>query len=321
MAGPAVTTLSPSILERKPKLSGICPPRSLALMFGAGLPISAVVGVIAHYVGILAGWLGGFIAALPNLLLGVCGFMACGAIIFALIVIAAVVFGYPYVVGMVTGSIIGLLGKSGKCRNTRAAGLAGAFNGGITYAAHALVAFIVYSSLHILTVNTNTIEDLFEVTLDGTPWWMYVLIAIEAVIVIIASSITASNTIEESTFCEEHGVWYGPWHEARFPVEQEASIAQTLETGTLQGLENATQLTDQDFPHLLIRMRKCPMGSACHIEIAGKVVWQETKTDKKGKQSTEQHTEEWFDTMVPPGLGEALEEVMGLGPDQAITEA
>lgn len=319
MAEPTVTALSQSILDRKPKPSGICPPRSLALMFGAGLPISAVVGVIAHYVGILAGWLGGIIAALPNLLLGTCGFMACGAIIFALVVIAAVVFGYPIVVGMATGAIIGELGKSGKCRNTTAAGLAGAFNGIITYAAHTLVAFIVYASLHVLTVSSGTIESLFDVSLVGTPWWMYVLMAVEAIIVIVTSATTASSTIGESTFCEEHGVWYGPWRETRFSVELAEPIAQTLETGTLQGLENATRLTAQDFPHLLIRLRECPTGPSCHVEVEGKVVWQEKKVDKKGKESTEQHTKEWFDTMVPPGLGEALEGALGRGQD--ITKA
>jgi hypothetical protein len=312
MTEPTVPALSQSILEGKPKPSGICPPRALALMFGAGLPISAVVGVAAHYVGILVGWLGGLIAALPNLLLGACGFVACGAIIFALIVIAAVVFGYPLVVGMVTGTIIGRLGKSANCRNANTAGLAGAVNGVITYATHVLVAFLVYASLHILTVNISTIEELFDVTLAGTPWWMYVLIAIEAIITIASSAVTASGTIEESTFCERHEVWYGPWREARFPVELADPIAQTLEAAALQGLENPTRLTEQVFPHLLIRLRKCPTGPSCDVEIAGKVTWQEKKVDKKGKESTEQHTKEWFDTMVSPGLGEALEKALGL---------
>jgi hypothetical protein len=319
MTEPTVPVLSQSILERKPRPSGICPPRSLALMFGAGLPISIVVGVIAHYIGILVGWLGGLIAALPNLLFGACGFIACGAVIFALVVIAAVVFGYPIVVGVVAGGIVGELGKLGKCRNTHAAGLAGAFNGVIIYAVHALVAFLVTASLHVLTVNTSTLEDLFDVTLDGTPWWMYVLVIIEAIIVIVASAATASGTVGGATFCEEHEVWYGPWREARLPVEHAEPIAQALETGTLQGLEDVARLTSQNFPHLLMRIRRCPTSPSCDVEITGKVVWQEKKVDKKGKESTEQHSKEWFDTMVPPGLGEALEKAMGLDPD--ITDA
>ena len=64
MPEPIVPSLSAQIQERKPKLSGACPLWSLALMFGAGLPLAVVAGVVAHYLGILVGWLGGFIAAL-----------------------------------------------------------------------------------------------------------------------------------------------------------------------------------------------------------------------------------------------------------------
>jgi hypothetical protein len=35
------------------------------------------------------------------------------------------------------------------------------------------------------------------------------------------------------------------------------------------------------------------------------------------KESTEKHTKDWFDTMVPPGLGEALGEALGLERDIA----
>jgi len=312
MAKPTVPTLSPSILEREPKLSGICPPKSLLLMFGVGLPISLALGVIAHYVGILVGLVGGFIAALPNLIVGACGFVACAFVIFAIVVILAVVFGYPAVVGVITGGITGELGKKGNCRNTGAAGLAGAFNGTIVYAIHAILALLVHGSLHILTVSSSTLENVFDVNLIGTPWWMYVLIIIEAVIVIVASAAAASGTLEESTFCEEHGVWYGPWREARFSTELAEPIAQTLETGAPQGLESATQVEKETFPHLLVRMRRCSASPSCDVEIEGKVVWQEKKVDKKGKESTQQHTEEWFDTMAPSGLGEALEKALGL---------
>ena len=60
MPEPTVPSLSAQILERKPKLSGACPSRSLALMFGAGLPLAVVAGVVAHYLGILVGWLGAY---------------------------------------------------------------------------------------------------------------------------------------------------------------------------------------------------------------------------------------------------------------------
>ena len=289
----------------------------LLLMFGAGRPISIVLGGVAHYVGILAGWLGGLIAALPNLVFGMCGFMACGAVIFGVIVIIVVVFGYPAVVGVVMGLIVGALGKSGKCRNPSAAGWAGAFTGVFVYAAHIAIAFLFYSGFHILTVSVDTIEDLFDVSITGTPWWMYVLIVIEAVIVVASSAASASGAIGESAFCEEHEVWYGPWQEAMYAVEWADQIAATLESGAVQGLEGVERLPQQTFPHLLVRIRRCPVGSACDVELAGRVAWQEIKVDKKGKESTQDRSKEWFDTMVSCSFGEEIAQALHLPKGQS----
>ena len=95
-------------------------------------------------------------------------------------------------------------------------------------------------------------------------------------------------------------------------MELAEPIAETLESGTLRGLEDAAPLAEQVFPHLPIRTRGYPTSPRCAVEMAGKVVWQEKKVDKKGTESTKQHTKECFDTTVPPGLAEALEEAMGL---------
>ncbi|MCD4672269.1 MAG: hypothetical protein K8R77_06375 [Anaerolineaceae bacterium] len=307
MMEPTVPVLSQAILERKPKPSGICPPWALVLMFGAGLPISAAVGVTAHYAGILVGRFGVFLtAAVTRLILGLCCFVAYGVGFSAFSVIVVVVVVYPFVVGVFNGLFIGQLGKSGKCRNASTARWAGAFNGIIAYAAHAVIVLVMYANLHALTINVSTIEDIFGVTLDGTPWWMYVLIGVEAIIVVVSSALVASDEIKELTFCEEHGVWYGDWREGRYPVKLAEAIAETLESGALQGFEDITRLTEQEYPHLLIRMRKCPVSPGCDVEIAGKVFWLEKKVDKKGKKSVEECTKEWFYTMVTPSLGEAF---------------
>ena len=93
MAEPTLPVLSQSILDRKPKLSSICPTGSLALMLGIGLPISIVLGVIAHYLGGVVGFVGAFIAAALNLLTSLCGFVAFILVAWAVVVVLIVVFG------------------------------------------------------------------------------------------------------------------------------------------------------------------------------------------------------------------------------------
>lgn len=313
MSAPTVPVLSESVLKHRPRLSGVCPPQAWVRMLGVGLAASIILGVIAHYIGITIGWLGGLITELPDLLAGTGG---CGigcVVIFALVAFAVVVvFAYPFLVGAFIGTIVENLGKAGKCRNANAARWAGAFQGVVTYATHVTIAVLVNGGPHVLAVDVAAIGGLFDLTLTGTPWWMVVMMAIEAIILVGTSAAVASHAVEQSTFCEEHGIWYGSWQQARYPVGSADPIAETLESGTVWGLEAVTQLTSQDFPHLLIRTRRCPTGPACDVEIAGKVIWQEKKVGKEGKESTKQCTKDWFDIMVPASLAEALDEALGL---------
>jgi len=71
MSEPTLPILSTSLLERKPKLSGVCPSKATLLMFLAALPISFVLGVVAHYLGIVVGYVAGAVALIPNYLTSV----------------------------------------------------------------------------------------------------------------------------------------------------------------------------------------------------------------------------------------------------------
>ncbi|MBN1935047.1 MAG: hypothetical protein JW934_10300 [Anaerolineae bacterium] len=142
MSEPTLPALPASLLVRKPKLSGACPSKAVLLMFLAALPLNLILGVAAHYVGIAVGYLAGFVALIPNLVASACGFVVCAFAIFAVIVVLAVFLGYPFIVGMAGGEIVGRLGKSGHCRNPNAAGWAGALNGLLIYAGHSALSLL-----------------------------------------------------------------------------------------------------------------------------------------------------------------------------------
>lgn len=293
-------------------MSGVCPSKATLLMFLAALPISFVIGVVAHYLGIVVGYVAGAVALIPNYLTSVCGFVLCIGGIFAFIVIIAVFFGYPVIAGAAGGAIVGELGKKGHCRNPGVAAWAGALNGIFIYLGHSVVALASYGGVHPMTVTTKMFEDLADTAIHGTPWWMTVLVVLEFTMVIIGTVYFAKDAIGESAYCETHSVWYAKWKQGKFPIEAVESLATALQTQDTQELESTFQISLESYPHLIIKTRGCPTDPACEVEISGTVFWQETKVDKKGKTSTETKSKQWFDVMMPDGFGNALEEKLAL---------
>lgn len=313
MSEPILPVLPASLLARKPKLSGACPSKAILFMFLAALPINLILGVVVHYLGIIVGYLAGLVALIPSLLTSICGFLLCAFAIFALIVILAVFFGYPFIAGMAGGEIVGRLGKSGHCRNPSVAGWAGALNGIFIYLGHSIVALLSYGGLHPMTITVKMFEDLFSTVIHGTPWWMTALVVLEFAMVVIGAAYRAQEAIGESAYCETHSVWYAKWKQGRFSVEAAEALATVLQTLDVREMETTIQMGEGSYPHLIIKTRGCPSSPSCDVEIAGTVFWQETKVDKRGKTSTETKSKPWFDVMMPAAFGYALERTLALG--------
>ncbi len=312
MSKPTLPSLPESLLARRPTQSGICPPNAILYMFLAGIPISFLLGIVSHYVGILVGILAGLLALLPNLLTSLCGVTVCIFALFAIIVILAAFAGYPLVVGMIGGEIVGWLGRKGHCRNAIIAGWGGAVNGLFIYAGHAFIAWIQYGGLHPMTVTTKMMGDIFSTTIRGTPWWMTALVAIEAVILIISAAIRGNGSIGESTYCETHSIWYGNWKQGRFSSEAAEAVASTLVTLDERTVETLKKLEDEVYPYLLVKTRGCPTSPSCEVEVSGIVHWQETTVNNKGEKNIENKSETWFDVMMPSSFGYAMEKTLNL---------
>jgi hypothetical protein len=197
------------------------------------------------------------------------------------------------------------------------AGLAGALTGIFTYAGHVLIGYLVAGSFSIMTINTKTFANAFNTSIEGTPWWMFVLMVIEFFIVVIAAGSQAKQENQDDLFCEPHGVWYDSWKEANYSLDLASAIAGTLEAAQVRGLENVSFLESVTYPYLKIRSRRCPSSTACELQFKAEVNWQETTVNKKGEKSTTNKTKIWVDTMLPPALGFAMEHALRL--DEAKT--
>jgi hypothetical protein len=284
---------------KKPDPSGICPTDASVRALGIGLPIAVVIGVLTHYVGLAVGWV--------SLVLAGLFLRFCCALPASVVLILLAGLGYPFFVGFANGYATGSLAKGGKCRNPGRSGLMGLATGIVAYGVYLAFCYLVTGSLTISSKLVDVISTFAEVEPSGTPWWMWVAIAIEAAIVLIGSYTGGSQAISENTFCEEHDDWYGEWKEVRLTAAVAEPLAVALATESTQEIGEVATSAEKEYPHLVIKVRKCPTGPSCDVEMAATLVWQVAQ-EQRGKTKYKEEKEEWFDIMIPHGLGASLEE-------------
>lgn len=240
-------------------------------MFIASIPISLILGVVVHYLGIILASIGlGLLLLKGEQQVGVGINWTFIAHVLGFIFMVVMLF-YPYLMGYLDGElIIGRLGKLGQCRNARIAGLAGAFSGVLIYLGHLLLSWISYGRLSSLIVPTQTVEGIFDRTIAGTPWWGYVLIAFEAVTLIIGASFATKRLISGSYYCETHKTWFGDWSCGWLALESAWPIADAISAEKVKGIRNISQGAI-GLSHIEIKARSCPSGLNCFMEMTARV--------------------------------------------------
>lgn len=310
MSKPDLPEIAQSVKERAYKPSGKYTTRSLVLMIGLGVFGGALIGAMGHYVGLLLPLLAGLVFLLYFSLGGClsgCGYGGCaslGALLSGIVIAGGIGLVYPAIVGAIIGYVTWSLAKWGKCRNSGWAGRAGFLNSVIGYGIFALIAILTSGMMH----TTSGLETVFKPA--GTEWWLYVLFALDALIFIGFAILISYNQVESTPFCEDCEEWYGDWKQATFSPRLAESLMQMLDSGQLNDLEsNITQMADTEYPHLVLKMRKCPSCTTSDFQLEASIFWQEEKTEN-GKTKTEQKSDTWFTTMVLATLGFQLEELL-----------
>lgn len=117
-------------------------------------------------------------------------------------------------------------------------------------------------------------------------------------------------------YAEEHGRWYDQQVRTVTIKETAASLLMTiLESQTPERLQSITPVSADHYPRLELRLRKCSTAPAADHHLTVIVHWkdvQEGKPDRSGKSRITTHAQqqEWFQTMIPAALGNALEEAL-----------
>ena len=290
------------------KHSGVCPPNTLLLMFGLGALIGAITGAVGYYGGFLTSFLAGLWVGLAAWVSGCIG-KCIGTVIGVLYAIWMVIFlgiGYPVVLGGILGYLIWSLAKTGKCRNPNWAGAAGFLSGAIAYAVFVFMTLQLAGGLHETSHMTKLIK------LSSSSSWMYVIVTLDALILIFTSWVVAFSMANDTPFCENCNHWYLDPQSANINIYGADFIVMGLEKGFLHLLLDPLHVASSEFPRLELALQKCPCGKS-DFRLRATCHWQETKTEN-GETKTEDKTEIWFTTMLSQEDGHRLESALSSTP-------
>lgn len=313
MAKPQLPLVPDILRERIYKPSGRCTLASIALMLGLGVPVALIIGAAGHYIGRvippLLAFMGEGLVDVGRLLWRI----PMGKLVFLLLVVITVVaalvvlgLGYPAVVGAAIGGVTWLLARRGKCRSLSWAAGIGLINAIVGYG---ILNYITERSFGGVRLSSQILYS----QIGPTPWWLYPLICIDALIFLGVAAAVAYYGVIETPFCERCGRWYGNWRKGNLSLNMAEPLLQTLESGSMQALREASLARSfvTEHPYLEVELRRCVSCEISDFQIAVSVAWKEVTTDKEGKEiSTEYKSEEWFKAMVPSDLSTQLDELL-----------
>lgn len=315
---PMLPDLPPAAIEQRYHASGICSRRSLALMFGAGMPVGFLLSVVAIPIGLLVmliisiawGIWGGivyFLGSLWTVLGGIFFLVTAIPVLLPLVLITiAYPLVYPAVVGYVIGQGTWLLAKKGNCRHPAWASVIGLVNAIAGYIILQLVTKTIFSEFFTVGSIANIIVWSLLETSSG---WAYVILVVEGLIVALVAAATVNGEVSNNPFCESCIQWYGDKTESTFAIRAATPILQTITDPDVPDLDGFVQVSATTYPRLTLQLRKCPSCETADMHLAVILGWQEQKI-KKDKAEIKDKSENWFTTMIPAAVGQKLEAIL-----------
>lgn len=288
------------------KPSGICPSSTILLMIGVGALVGIIAGAIGYIGGFVVSWLaiiGLLIVAFLSKFGGCAGLLA--LIFFAILIPFGVSVGYPALLGYGIGVILWKLAKHGKCRNVSIASGISVMCGMIAYGVFAWLAIGYDGGIH----ETSRMTKQLLTNLPSTSGWMYLIVAVDAVVLILSVFATVANYVYGTPFCEECNQWYQEPIKTTYPIELAEPLFKTLDSGIPQGLGDNPQLPpNAKVPRLALTLQRCSCNKTDY-KLSAMLLWQETKVENN-EQKVEDKTQDWFTTMIPATLGHQIESIL-----------
>lgn len=283
--------------------SGICPSSAILLMIGVAALVGIIAGAIGYVGGFAVSWLtiiGLSILAFSAKFGGAAGLLA--MIVFVIVIPIGVGIGYPALLGYGVGVIFWRLAKQGKCRNVSITRGIAVLCGMIAYGVFAWLAVGFGGGIH----ETSRMTQQLLTSQFSTSGWMYLIVAVDAIVLILAVFAKVGNYVSETPFCEECNQWYQKPIKAVYPVELAEPLFTTLDSGIPQDLGGKSELPpNAKVPRLALTLQRCSCNKT-EYKLSATLLWQETNKEQKVVDMTQ----DWFTTMIPAILGRQIGSIL-----------
>jgi hypothetical protein len=313
MAKPTFPVFPENYLKNKPPMSGVCPTKTKKQLLLLTIPIAIGIGVLAHFLGFIlsifgSGWLTMSCADSFGIASWMCMLIQVLGWGFNLLLL-----GYSVLIAvLVAEEIIGRIVIQGHCRNPRLAGWAGVICAAVIYATHLVIAVFTQNGLQPFIHNSIFFENFFDTTIEGTPWWLYVIMGVEFIALVLVTQGSSSGFLKNHIFCELHDAWYGEWKSRSFPFGIGFSIIEAFKEHDVSPIKKFLLPDAPGFPRVEVKMRGCPTGTTCDMEMIATFFWEELKRNDKGETSISIQNEQWFDLMVNAEFGHQMDQALQL---------
>lgn len=294
-------------------MSGFCPAKTKRMLFLLTIPIAIGIGVVAHFLGFILSIIGsGWLTMSCAGPIGIASWMC---MLFQVLGwgFNILLFGFSILVAvLVAVQLIGRIIIRGHCRNPRLAGWAGVICAVVIYATHLVIAVLTQNGVQPFIHNSIFFENFLDTTIEGTPWWLYLIMGVEFVALVLVTQGVSSAFLKDQIFCEIHDAWYGEWKSRSFPFGISDSIIETFKSQDVSPIRKFLLPDAPGFPRVMVKMRSCPTAANCDMEMEASFLWEELKRNDKGETSISIQSAPWFDLMVNAEFGHQLDQALQL---------
>jgi hypothetical protein len=323
-AEPILPEIPETIRKKQFHHSGKWESGSLPKLIGYGLAFAVMAGAAAQFVGLLFPMLlpamDGIAGSMLNRIseyprgggIPVLFWGCCFGLLFVLLTLG-VYFGLPAILGTVVGIRIGDLAIKYKNRSPTLVGMVGLLGGMFGYATSFVLRYSIRkmpdtifslfsadivrqkwqpASSYFSALNTSPEQSRLNAIANGIPWWIYVLLAIDALIVLTFSYLSSYDRINKRPFCEKCHEWFTEWRQVSISIDRLPSLFRAIEGGSVAELNGIT--TVSSFPKAVLKFERC---NACLMEdyqLTIVVKWKEIVNQKPKLRE-----KQWFRVMAP----------------------
>lgn len=232
--------------------------------------------------------------------------------ILTVVVVGAVGAMFLLGIGILAALVVSQAYHKGKCRNKRLIFIASLLCVALIIAVDMYLTYSELQRTFTISKIGETLSALFpgaagERQEQSDIGLTVVMIGFEGALLLVIVYSWANGELGSTPFCEKCETWYQQKGVLPLAVESAPSLLALLQDGSSHDGE-VLCVPDTQRPRINLTTRMCPQCGAS--QVGADVLWQEKSVDSKGKVSTSNPIEPWFNVLLPQQIAAGVEKAL-----------